>query len=217
MSSLRDFSVDRGVRWCGLKRSAVGIAAVSFLLWLAYYLFDDMGGAIAAGDLHALVGGVCLLILPAIFAWHLFAALRLLLHPRSHPIYAQAARQGLVDEVIANYERQVRESGQKIGPAIFTARFLLNISTMALMDYADILWIYKRQTRHATGMIVYTRDGQQREVCASNKRVDQIMLTVSQICPWVRVGYSDQLWELWSSQRSEFVSRVDLRRERQAD
>lgn len=213
MSALRDFSVDRGVRWCGLKRSTVGILTVSFLIWIVVSHFGGIARSARAGDLHALAGGVCLLLLLAIFSWHLPFALRLLLHPRSHPIYLQAARDGMVDTVIADYEKQVRESGQKIGPAVFTGRFLLNTSTMALMPYSDILWIYKRQTRHATEMLVYTRDGQQRGVCSSNKRVDQIMLTVQQICPWVLVGYSSQLWNLWSSSRSEFAARVDARRE----
>lgn len=212
MASLRDFSVDRGVRWTALKRTVVGICVVGTLLLILTSQFSNFTADMSAGRRDGLLAFGCVVTLLVVFGWHGLLALRTLLAPRSHPIYTHAARQGMVDTVIADIERQVRESGQQVGPAVFTGQFMLNTATMALMEYQDIMWIYKRTLRQAHEMIVYTRDGQQQPVTASSKVVDQLLLTVAQVCPWVVVGYSDQLWNLWSNSRDEFIAQVDARR-----
>lgn len=216
------FNVESAVRWSSLKGTigwglATGVVMI-FLVGGGAELFAGL----KQGDGASIVGTLVLGLLFALFGWLAYGSFSTLTNPRSHSIYAKMATLGLVDTIVADLEKQVRESGQKLGSFIFTPKYLVDSSSVALLLYTDLIWIYKKQTRHSvnfipTGstyeVIMHTRDGAERTMSASCKVVDQVLQTLAGGCPWIVAGYSDQLKNLWSSSKVDFIAEVDARRQ----
>lgn len=90
-----------------------------------------------------------------------------------------------------------------------------------LRTYTDLIWIYKKQTKHSVNFIptgttyevvIHLRDGSETTQSAGAEAVDQALATLAQNCPWIVAGYSEELRKLWSKSPNEFIAQVDARR-----
>lgn len=60
--------------------------------------------------------------------------------------------------------------------------------------------------------MIVTRYGQRFEMDSSEVGVNNIMETMHQRLPWIEVGYSNDLRNMFHKARNQLVSRVDERR-----
>ncbi len=219
---MASFNVDSAVRWSSLKGTIGWGLATGVVLMILISGGPDLFQGLKQGDGGSIVGTLVLGLLFALFGWLTTSAVSILNNPRSHSIYTKMASIGPVDTIVADLEKQVRETGQKMGSFIFTPNYLVNASAVELHQYTDLVWIYKKQTRHSvnfipTGstyeVIMHTRDGKEHTMQASCAVVDQVLQTLARGCPWIVAGYSDQLRNLWSRTRGDFIAEVDARRQ----
>ena len=222
MANLKGFNVEAAVRWSGLKTAVGwGIGTCLMILMIVAWLSDLGTQGLGEIDFGFCFGALAVGIFTFVCGWMTFSGIKLMNNPRSHGIYAKLAAMGQVETMVADVEKQVRDCGQQLGSFVFTPNYLLDHGNLVLMEYTDLMWIYKKQTRHSvnfipTGstyeVIIHTRDGKERNMSASCKVVEQVLRTLAQGCPWIVAGYSEQLRNLWTRSTGDFIAEVDARR-----
>jgi hypothetical protein len=92
---------------------------------------------------------------------------------------------------------------------------------VAFFHVPDIVWIYQKVTKHSVNFIatgksfaasLHDRYGYSAEIRASKKKVESLMTLIVQQCPWIAIGFSNDLKKVWESQRAAFIVAVDERR-----
>jgi len=220
MANLRRFNLDSTVRWSVVKSLLVSSAILMFSLTIAIAIVSDMpsGGPSFSGDS---MFGAAVLALAIIWpGWVALSSFRTMTNPRGHKVFSRMSQRGLLDQMVEEVENQVREGGHKIGSFIFTPNYLIDTTHVAVERYSELVWIYKKQTRHSVNFIptgstyevvIHSNDGAQRMTAGSLKVVDQVLGTLAQNCPWIVTGYSAQLVDLWNRSRGDFVAEVEAR------
>ena len=222
VSELANFNLDKTIYANAQGTLGCGVLVVAGGLFLIVPNLAGWVSAVGYGDWGAgILGGVLVLITLG-FAWLAFSSYAEMKDPRRHAIYSKLAKLGPVDEKATDLEKQVRENGQKVGDFVFTPDYLLETGSLNLHPYTDLVWIYKKQTKHSinfipTGttyeVVIHLRDGQITTQSAAAAVVDQVLAALAQGCPWIAAGYSEELNKLWTKSRQEFVAEVDARRQ----
>ena len=118
-----------------------------------------------------------------------------------------------------------REAGSpryKGGGWLVTDKYLIQrtLFRFDLLRLADLLWAYKRVTRHSVNFIPTSKTyagvlacyGGTAEVRGSATKVDSVLNFAAQRAPWAVFGFSEELSKLFSQKTQEFCSAVEQRR-----
>lgn len=176
---------------------------------------------IIGGGLGALFGNLvpAVIAVPGIVA--LVVWLIRMINPKSHPVYKRLARYGdahnIAEQVNQEFAGVRTSDNAQFGPNWLAQRYVYGLF---LVPWVDVAWLHIythiRNGVRADYVRVWSRDGRQFVAPAGMKQseAEQLLLQLCARAPWAEVGYSPELLKLWTKRRSEFVQRVDARRER---
>jgi hypothetical protein len=97
-----------------------------------------------------------------------------------------------------------------------------NLYNVDLFNLEEIAWIYTKVTQHSTNgiptgkthtVVVIDRSGATLEISTRQEEVKKILTEIMERIPWVIVGYSDDLQNLWQKDRASFLEMIQQRRE----
>jgi hypothetical protein len=173
------------------------------------------GGFVGLG-VAAVIGLICMIgIGLSIWRW---------LDPSQHPAMKALARFGDAETVIREIDADYAAPHEQLGKDIhFTSRWF--ISTIGALDaapYRDILWCHKQVTQHRTNGIpthktyaayIFDRYGKRLTIGGKDEFVNQVLQGVAKCVPGVAVGYSVELEKLYRTNRAQFATAVDTRRQ----
>jgi hypothetical protein len=181
-----------------------------------YYL-DDSGfrvpGYIGVGV--ALVLAV-LLVKFALPAW------RYARDVSSHPVVRRVAAWGDPMGSAIEARREMASPRYKGGGWRVTEKYLIRSAPLAfdLLRLSDLLWAYKRVTKHSVNFIptgktysgVLVCYGGAAEVTGREKDVDAMLAFAGERAPWAIFGYSDDLNALFKQKNPDFCAAVEQRK-----
>jgi hypothetical protein len=167
--------------------------------------------------------GVGLLFL-VLFAWQAVPAWRALRDPERHPIAARIAAWGDPLAVALEAEREYKNpllkcrAGWRFGKKyLVQSRFF----TFNLLRFQDVLWGYKKITKHSVNFIptgktyeaIVACQGGTATIPAKEKMVHEILEFVQQRAPWAVFGFTDELAATFKKRKQDFTSSVAQRRQ----
>lgn len=158
--------------------------------------------------------------------WNLQKVLKRRSAPELHPIaksltklsdYPESTAAQIDSEVQSDINKFSLESLQ------ITASWLLRQTRFGLdiMKLEQIVWIYEKVTQHRTNgiptgktyaAIIINRQGESIEIPGNKQNVEQILLEIINRVPWVLAGFSQELQNLWMSDRTKLFEVVEQRR-----
>ncbi len=146
--------------------------------------------------------------------------------PEQHPIAKALSTQGDASHVASQVEHELQSgTGTTVGKTKITKAWLFQPSFfggLTALPFDSLVWAYKKVTTRRTygipvgkswAAVICDRQGGSIEINGSEAQVDEILQKLWQQAPWIMGGYSDELQNLWSKERSQFVEAVDLRRQ----
>ena len=108
------------------------------------------------------------------------------------------------------------------GGWLVTDKYLIRSTFFAfdLLRLSDLLWAYKRVTRHSVNFIptgktyvgVLACYGGTAEVTGREKKVDSVLNFAGERAPWAVFGFSEELSKLFSQKTQDFCSAVEQRK-----
>jgi hypothetical protein len=164
------------------------------------------------------------LVFLLLFVWQALPAWRAWRDPEGHPVARRIAQWG--DPVgvaaIAEHEfdnpRLRGKAGWRLGD-----KYLVRSSffTFNLLRLQDVLWAYKKITKHSVNFIPTHKSYEAIVACyggtatipGREKQVGELLAFVQQRAPWAIYGYSEQLAGLFNKQRQDFARSVEQRRQ----
>jgi hypothetical protein len=141
-----------------------------------------------------------------------------------HPICKRLACFGTVEQVIQQIEAAILLNPvEKIAGVRLSGPWLFKPSAFGLTCFyvPDLVWVYRKVTTHSVNFIpvgqssealLYDRYGFSATTQASKKKVELLMMNITQQSPWIVAGYSKDLATMWNSRKAEFIAAVDERR-----
>jgi len=141
-----------------------------------------------------------------------------------HPICKRLARFGTVEQVIQQIEAAILINPiETIAGVKLSGPWLFKPSAFGLACFfvPDLVWVYRKVTTHSVNFIpvgqssealLYDRDGFSAPTQARKKKVELLMMNITQQSPWIVAGYSKDLAKMWNSRKAEFIAAVDERR-----
>lgn len=141
-----------------------------------------------------------------------------------HPICKRLARFGTVRQLIQQIEAAILINPlEEIGGVKLSSPWLFKPSAFGLTCFyvPDLVWVYEKVTTHSVNFIpvgqssealLYDRYGFATTMQARKKKVELLMMNITQQSPWIVAGYSKDLAKMWNSRKSEFIAAVDERR-----
>jgi hypothetical protein len=220
MSNLMFFNLETRVRSAAKSIILISTAISLFFGALAAYATLNSPEPLKQREPHVVFACAALCGLALLFAWLAVGGIRELRNPRRNTVYKDLAKLGPVEEMITQLESEVRTSGHELGGYIFTPNFLFDTGFLRVNSYRDLLWIYKKHTRHSvnfvpTGstyqVVLCLRGGAVTERTAHQQVVDQVLALLAAGCPWIATGWTAELEELWQRSPAEFADAVDAR------
>jgi Putative transmembrane protein precursor len=144
-----------------------------------------------------------------------------------HPLGKRLATFGNFDVIATQINSQIATgannfySGKNL---IITTSWLIqkNLYNVDLFNLEEIAWIYTKVTQHSTNgiptgkthtVVVIDRSGATLEISTRQEEVKKILTEIMERIPWVIVGYSDDLQNLWQKDRASFLEMIQQRRE----
>jgi len=166
--------------------------------------------------------GIVFLLL---FVWQTLPAWRAWRNPERHPLWKRVAQwggdpMGIALEAEHDYENSLMrgKAGWRLGN-----KFLVRSTffTFSLLRFHDVLWGYKKITRHSVNFIPTGKTYEAIVACyggtatipGKEKKVNELLTFVQQRAPWAIYGYSDQLAATFNKHRQDFVRSVEQRRQ----
>lgn len=172
------------------------------------------------------VPGYCAIIATLLFGFFLVIsavpAWRQLQNPSSHPVVRRIALWGDPLRIATDVEREASTPRHKSGGWLMTEKYLIQSTffTFDLLQISDLLWAYKRVTKHSVNFIPTGRKydavlechGGTAVVKGSEKAVDSILSFAVEHAPWAVCGFSKELDQLFNENNRAFCSSVEQRR-----
>lgn len=169
--------------------------------------------------------GVPLLLLGG---WNVTRALQRMGNPSRHPIARRLERFGIPEEVASRLDDQAQEDQRRLGAVTLTTSWLMRPTFfgLELMHLGEVLWIYKKVTKHytngiptgtTTAAVVCDANGAILEVPCGEEGTNQFLEEVYQRAPWVLAGHNEELETLWKSNRNAMLEAVEERRKQVKD
>jgi len=116
----------------------------------------------------------------------------------------------------------VRSGPISLGPLVISPNWLVDArARLNLVAFQDLAWIYLHETRQSVNgipgatirkLMCWHLDGKKVVVGVTESAALEILHYVSQVAPWVQVGFSEELDKQWKKRRQEFVAKVQLER-----
>ena len=141
------------------------------------------------------------------------------------PIYGQLALSGRPEDVAQAIDADFRQSrgACPVSKVDMSQWWMLRKSMFGLdvLPLNDAIWVHQKVTRHYTNgiptgrtfaAIVSDRHGRQFAFVGREKKVMALMTTLVERLPWIAMGYSAEMENLFRSQLTQFVAAIDQRR-----
>jgi hypothetical protein len=143
--------------------------------------------------------------------------------PSSHPVVQRVATWGDPIGVAVTAEREARAPRLKGGGGwLLTDRFLIQKTffTFELLRLDDLLWAYKKVTKHSVNFIptgktydaVLSCKGGSATVQGSEKAVDEMLAFAAEHTPWAVFGFSKEIEGHFLNDATAFCAAVESRK-----
>lgn len=190
--------------------------------------FDDFSTHDARTNAFIVLGFLLLVI--GIGCYGFVLALVRSNHWERHPAVKQLLRFGTPDEMLWRFEKEIQETGEtgrldfssKIQTLWMTKSWLFWQSGLhvTLIWLQDLVWAYEKKVQaRAYGIPagktysveIYEKSGKWRSLpFLRNQEIPfAFVAALSQRCPWLFVGYTEENKQLWHSHRREMVTRAE--------
>jgi len=140
----------------------------------------------------------------------------------SHPVMRRVTSWGDPLHVAVEAEREARSPRYKGGGWLVTDQYLIELRffTFNVLRLWDLLWAYKRVTKHSVNFIptgktynaVLVCYGGAADVKGREKMVDEILVFAAERAPWAIFGFSKDLEKLFNKNTNDFCTAVEERR-----
>jgi hypothetical protein len=159
-----------------------------------------------------------------LFAWQVVPALRALRDPEQHKLARRIAAWGDPLAVAVEAEREFNHSMLRSGGWRLGEKYLVHsrFFTFDVLRLQDLLWGYKKITKHSVNFIPTGKSYEAILACAGGggtatisgkeKKVDEILSFASKRVPWAIFGFSQELQGAFTKQQQEFATTVEERR-----
>jgi hypothetical protein len=184
-----------------------------------YPFFLDSDSFRRPGYIVIAIGVVFVLL----FAWKALPAWRALRDPQRDPLFKRVAAWGdpMATALAAEHEWEnpmlKAKAGWRLGNKyLMHARFF----TFDLLRFDDVLWGYKKITKHSVNFIptgktyeaIVNCYGGTATIPGNEKRVHELLEFTQQRAPWAIYGFTDELAATFNKQQQEFANGVEARR-----
>jgi hypothetical protein len=147
---------------------------------------------------------------------------RYLQDPSSHPLARRLTSWGDPVGIALEAKREAGSPRYKGGGWLVTDKYLIQwtLFSFDLLRLSDLLWAYKRVTRHSVNFIptgktygaVFACYGGGAEVKGPETTVDSVLTFAAERAPWAVFGFSEELSKLFSQETQDFCAAVEQRR-----
>ena len=144
----------------------------------------------------------------------------------SHPVVKRVAAWGDPLGIALEARREAESPKYKGGGWLVTDKYLIQSTffTFDILRLADLLWAYKKVTKHSVNFIPTGKSyaallacyGGAAEIKGREKKVDEILVFAAARAPWAIFGFSDELSKLFSQKTQEFCAAVEQRKREHA-
>jgi hypothetical protein len=159
----------------------------------------------------------------ALAAWLIAKVMRRRADVSTHPVVQRACIYGSLDNVAQQFDMDLQGNTIKIGRATITQSwiFLPSRFGLAICHVPDLIWAYKKVTKHYTNFIpsgktyeivMYDRFGKPLQMQARQKKIDAVLTVLAERSPWAVFGYSDDLNKTLRTNWGGFIAAVDQRK-----
>ena len=166
------------------------------------------------------VAGIAAVLLGA---WGIFVCMRWQSNPETHPIHQGLRKYGDPRLIRGRIDGEARAENAKDSGAAITANWFLHAWPFGLRvrPLADIAWAYKLVITHRVNFVptgkthhakVFDRQGKAIQFQDKEPAVDALLLKLSQRAPWVVMGFSGPIENMFKKQRAQFLAEVDKRK-----
>jgi len=169
------------------------------------------------------IGGAATLIFVILFVMYGLPAWRYAQDVSSHPVVKRVERWGDPLSTAVEARREAAASPRYKGGGWRVAdQYLIRSAPFAfdLLRVSDLLWAYKRVTKHSVNFIptgktysgVLVCYGGAAEVTGREKNIDALLAFAAERAPWAVFGYSNDLDKLFKQKSQEFCAAVEQRK-----
>ena len=168
------------------------------------------------------IGGAVALVLAVLLIWLGLPAWRYARDPASHPVVKRVASWGDPVGTAVEARREAEAPRYRGGGWRVTDKYLVQSAFFAfdLLRLSDLLWAYKRVTKHSVNFIptgktyscILACYGGAAEVTGKEKNVDALLAFVAERAPWAVFGYTDELNKVFKHRTAEFCAAVEQRK-----
>ncbi len=141
----------------------------------------------------------------------------------SHPIYKKLRSYGEPEQLSFEIENEIAQASSFIASVLITRSWIFVPSSFGLKiaRLADMVWIYKKVTKHSYNFIptgktysalLWSRSGESIEVSLKEKKTDELLQAVATRAPWVLTGFNNDIQALWNGNREALLQAIDERR-----
>ena len=201
-----------------LRRQLFGRPGVAAIESRFYPYFVDDGAFRLPG--YIAIGAA--LVLGFLFWRYGLPAWRYLHAPSSHPLVKRVASWGDPLGIALDAKRESESPRHKGGGWLVTDKYLIQrtVFRFDLLRHADLLWAYKRVTKHSVNFIptgksyaaVLACYGGAAEVRGREKKVDAVLAFAAERAPWAVFGFSDDLSKMFKKKPQDFCLAVEERK-----
>ena len=145
--------------------------------------------------------------------------------PKKHPIMQSIAQYGEPELIAGNIESEFQiNSKYTLGDLTMIPSWFFRKTTFGLdiLRLQDVVWSYKKITQHYTNgiptgksftVLVYNQAGNLLEFPVKNEaQADEVIIEIATRVPWISVGFSPELQELWDKHKNDFIAGVNERK-----
>jgi len=140
----------------------------------------------------------------------------------SHPVVKRVELWGDPLSTAVEARREAASPRYKGGGWRVADKYLIRSAPFAfdLLRVSDLLWAYKRVTKHSVNFIptgktysgVLVCYGGAAEITGREKNIDALLAFAAERAPWAVLGYSDDLNKLFKQKTQEFCGGVEQRK-----
>lgn len=187
-----------------------------------FYSFYVQDGSFQITAYWMIAGALLLIVL---LVWKGRPAWRYARDPSAHPLVARTAAWVRGDPMVVAVEAE-REfdaprfkggHGWRVGDKYLVRSTFF---TFDVLRFHDLLWAYKKVTKHSVNFIPTGKTYEAILACYSGtavitgkeKRVDEILAFSEHCAPWAVLGYSEELATIFNKKTDEFTGAVEQRR-----
>lgn len=186
-----------------------------------FYPFYLDGDSFRRPGYIVLAIGLAFLLL---FAWKAIPAWRAMRDPERDPLVKRIASWGDPVAVAVEAEREWENALLKAGAGWrFGHKYLMQsrFFTFDLLRFQDVLWGYKKITKHSVNFIptgktyeaVVNCYGGTATIPGKEPRVHEVLDFAQQRAPWAVFGFSDELAATFNKHQQDFANGVEQRRQ----